>query len=60
MPAHLKSRRTRPTPPRPVAAAPDLQSQLEGLLGMVWEAEANWRLDDRIDLALGKRRPAQS
>ena len=59
MPAHLKSRRTRPTTPRPEAAAPDLQSQLEGLLDMVWEAEANWRLDDRIDLALGQRRPTQ-
>lgn len=61
MPTHLKSRRTRPSkPPAAVAVAPDLQSQLEGLLDMVWEAEANWRLDDRIDLALGQRRPTQS
>lgn len=29
----------------------DLQSQLEDLLGAVWKAEANWRVDDRIDLA---------
>ena len=58
MPAHLKSRRTRPSTPRP--AAPDLHSQLEELLNTVWDAEANWRLDDRIDLALGKRRPRPS
>ena len=58
MPAHLKSRRTRPSTPGPVA--PDLQSQLEELLDTVWDAEANWRLDDRIDLALGKRRPRPS
>jgi len=60
MPAHLKSRRTRPTTPRPAAPAPDLHSQLEELLDTVWEAEANWRFDDRIDLALGKRRPTRS
>ena len=54
MPAHLKSRRKHPgTAPK---AAPDLQSQLEELLDTVWAAEANWRLDDRIDLSLGKRR----
>jgi hypothetical protein len=55
MPAHVKSRRTRPSTPRPVVA-PDLHSQLEELLDTVWDAEANWRLDDRIDLALGKSR----
>ena len=54
MPAHLKSRRKHPsTAPKP---APDLQSQLEELLDTVWAAEANWRLDDRIDLSLGERR----
>jgi hypothetical protein len=58
MPAHVKSRRTRPSTPRP--AVPDLQSQLEELLNTVWEEEADWRLDDRIDLALGKRRPQAS
>jgi hypothetical protein len=31
--------------------APDLQSQLEGLLHQVWSCEAEWRLDDRILLA---------
>ncbi len=61
MPAHLKSRRTSPSTtvpatPRPIET-PDLQSQLEAILDGVWEAEANWSLDDRIDLALGKRRP---
>jgi len=35
---------------------PDLHSQLEGLLDAVWESEANWRLDDRIDLATKSRR----
>lgn len=35
---------------------PDLYSQLEGLLDAVWEAEANWRLDDRIALAVSARR----
>jgi hypothetical protein len=32
--------------------APDLWTQLEDMLGMVRLAEANWRLDDRIDLAV--------
>jgi hypothetical protein len=58
MPAHLKSRQSRISAPRP--APPDLQSQLEELLDSVWDAEANWRLDDRIDLALGTRRPRPS
>jgi hypothetical protein len=31
--------------------AADLQSQFEDLLTAVWDAEANWRFDDRIDLA---------
>lgn len=35
---------------------PDLHTQLEDVLSSVWAAEANWRLDDRIDLSLGKRR----
>jgi hypothetical protein len=59
MPAHLKSRRTLPSTPKP-SVTPDLQSQLEELLDGVWEAEANWRLDDRIDLSLGERRPRPS
>jgi hypothetical protein len=59
MPAHVKSRRTLPSIPKP-SVAPDLQTQLEELLDSVWEAEANWRFDDRIDLSLGKRRPHSS
>ena len=35
--------------------APDLATQLEALLDAVWQAEANWRFDDRLDLALGVR-----
>jgi hypothetical protein len=38
---------------------PDLQTQLEELLSAVWEAEDEWRLDDRIDLALRIRRHGQ-
>ena len=34
----------------------DLKSQLESILDAVWKAEANWTLDDRIDLATGHRR----
>lgn len=48
---------TRPQPGEaPKAGDPDLQSQLEELLDSVWESEANWRLDDKIDLAT-KTRP---
>ena len=36
---------------------PDLHSQYEEILEAVWRAEANWRLDDRIDLLLKHRRP---
>ena len=59
MTADLKSRSKRPHKTG-VPAPPDLQTQLEGLLSSVWDAEANWRLDDRIDLALGNRRPSRS
>lgn len=34
-------------------ASTDLPSQLEELLHAVWEAEANWDFDDRLDLASG-------
>jgi len=37
---------------RPAASPPDLTSQLESLLHQVWLCEAEWKLDDRIDLAL--------
>lgn len=36
--------------------APDLQTQLEALFDAVWEAEDNWRFDDRLDTALKVRR----
>lgn len=35
---------------------PDLQSQLEDLRLHVWTCEIEWRLDDRIDLALKAER----
>ena len=38
------------------AVTPDLQTQLEALLDQVWECEADWRLDDKIDLALKLKR----
>jgi hypothetical protein len=31
--------------------APDVQTQLETLLDQVWRCEAEWRFDDRLDLA---------
>lgn len=43
-----------------IAAAPDMQSQLEDLLSEVWHCEADWRLQDRLDLmdrrSRGRRR----
>ena len=32
--------------------SPDLHTQLEALLDQVWRSEADWRLNDRIDLAV--------
>jgi hypothetical protein len=32
-------------------SVPDLATQLEDILHAIWLAEAEWRLDDRIDLA---------
>lgn len=37
---------------------PDLRTQLESLLDCVWKAEAEWRFDDRLDLAQRRRRPS--
>src|SRR4030088_146624 len=34
------------------AGVPDVQTQLETLLDQVWRCEADWRLDDRINLAV--------
>lgn len=51
-----------PPPKPPSQPAPahslDLQSQLEELLGAVWQAEANWRFDDRLDVAVKLSPPA--
>jgi len=60
MTASLKSQGRRPARIASEGDAPDLQSQLEALFHAVWNAERNWRLDDRIDLALGQRRPQSS
>lgn len=38
------------------AEPPDLPPQVETLLHTVWECEQDWRLNDRIDLALGRER----
>jgi len=59
LPFKLKRPTLLPAPPPDAETAPDHQTQLEELLNTVWDAEANWRLDDRIDLALGKRRSIQ-
>jgi hypothetical protein len=32
--------------------SPDLQTQLEAILHAVWTREAEWRAEDRIDLAV--------
>lgn len=36
---------------------PDLQTQLEAILDQVWRCEAEWRLDNRIELAVRRHRP---
>jgi hypothetical protein len=36
--------------------APDLQTQLEALFHTVWTAEAEWRREDRIDMAVRLQR----
>lgn len=37
----------------PAAQAPDLHTQLEDLFHEVWRDEADWTMNDRIDLSLG-------
>lgn len=42
------------------APGPDLATQFEAILASVWAAEEEWRLDDRISLAVDldhRRRP---
>jgi hypothetical protein len=38
-------------PDHPNGDAPDVPTQLETLLDQVWRCEAEWRFDDRLDLA---------
>lgn len=40
------------------AELPDVAAQLEGLFHAVWECEKEWRLDDRIDLAVRRDKAA--
>jgi hypothetical protein len=42
-------------PARTDQEVPDLQTQFEALLHQVWSLEAQWRQEERIDLAV--RRP---
>jgi hypothetical protein len=65
MPAEASSRRRNALVP---ADTTDLPAQLESLFHVVWQCEEEWRLDDRIDLALrrdnavaraGKPRPGR-
>jgi hypothetical protein len=36
---------------------PDLQTQFESLLGIVWRCERMWRLEDRIQHQIEPRAP---
>lgn len=51
---HLPYSRPAIPPPAaiPSAHAIDLHTQLEELLSSVWQAEANWRFDDRLDMSV--------
>jgi hypothetical protein len=46
------AKRKRVTRRGPSTEAPDLQTQLETILDQVWKCEADWRLDNRIALAV--------
>jgi hypothetical protein len=53
----LKEKTMTPQPlPEPIRRRPpeniDLQTQFEALLHEVWTREAEWRAEDRIDLAV--------
>jgi hypothetical protein len=53
----MPARIVRPAlPDRPNRDAPDVQTQFETLLDQVWRCEAEWRFDDRLDLATRLRR----
>ncbi len=40
----------------PSAHSSELHTELEELLSAVWQAEANWRFDDRLDMSLKVKR----
>jgi hypothetical protein len=53
---HLPYSRRTLTPALPVITGGlDLQSQLEAILDSVWKAEADWRFNDRLDMAFKTR-----
>ena len=53
----MPARIVRPAlPDRSNRDAPDVQTQFETLLDQVWRCEAEWRFDDRLDLATRLRR----
>ncbi len=46
-----------PAQPGPLlAGAPDLHTQLEAIFDAVWKGEADWRFNDRLDMAFKQRR----
>ena len=47
-------------PTLPPTGSPDLETQLESLLDCVWRAEADWRFDDRLAMALRQPRIARA
>jgi hypothetical protein len=48
----MPARIVRPAlPDRPNRDTPDVQTRFETLLDQVWRCEAEWRFDDRLDLA---------
>jgi len=46
----------KPTAAMPSVPSIDLHTQLEELISAVWQAEANWRFDDRLDMSLKIKR----
>lgn len=46
------SRQQSPTPSPMQPAPPDLGTQLEDILCAVWNAERQWRIEDRTDCAV--------
>lgn len=57
MHAEVSSRRRDALVP---AGSSDLPAELESLFHTVWQCEKDWRLDDRIDLALRREEAART